>query len=125
MPQRALKPCAHGGCHAVVRGGTYCPGHTKQHVRVRSRADRAKRGTARQQGYDSTWEKVRALHLVAHPFCAECRTHGWVVRAKDVDHIVPFDGTGDPLRLDPMNLRSLCRACHNRKTHRNGNGGAP
>lgn len=115
MPMRAPKPCAHGGCHTLVRG-TYCPTHAKQHATARSRADRTKYGTAREQGYDTLWQKVRAQHIARHPLCAECKAKGWVVRAKDVDHIVPFGGLGDPRRLDPDNLQSLCRACHNRKT---------
>jgi len=115
MPQRALKPCAHGGCNALVRG-TYCALHAKFHATARSRTERARRGTARQQGYDTLWEKVRAQYIARHPLCASCNAKGWVVLAKDVDHIVPFDGITDPRRLDPDNLQSLCRACHNRKT---------
>lgn len=34
--------------------------------------------------------------------------------ATDVDHIIPFMSIEDPNRLDPRNLRSLCRSCHMR-----------
>ena len=34
----------------------------------------------------------------------------------EVDHIVPFKGKDDPLRLDETNLQSLCRPCHATKT---------
>lgn len=118
MPTRARKPCAHGGCRALVRGSTYCSAHAQLHTRARSRADRAQRGTTSELGYDRIWQKVRAQHIAWSPLCVMCKARGWAVRAKDVDHIIPFEGRTDPLRLDPDNLQSLCRACHNAKTGR-------
>jgi len=38
------------------------------------------------------------------------------VPAEEVDHIRPFHGPADPLRLDASNLQSLCHACHVTKT---------
>lgn len=116
MPTRPAKPCAHAGCHALVRGGPYCTAHAPQHARARYQADRARRGTFRERGYDTQWDKVSRAHRRAHPLCVICRAKGRVVRVRDVDHIVPFWGIDDPLRLDPDNLQSLCRACHNGKT---------
>jgi 5-methylcytosine-specific restriction protein A len=44
------------------------------------------------------------------PNCAACGAPG-----TDVDHIRAHRGD-EELRLDPGNLRTLCRACHSRKT---------
>jgi len=35
---------------------------------------------------------------------------------RQIDHIVPFRGLDDPLRLDRANLQGLCASCHSRKT---------
>jgi 5-methylcytosine-specific restriction endonuclease McrA len=35
-----------------------------------------------------------------------------------VDHIVPFHGLDDPLRLDENNLQTLCHTHHQQKTAR-------
>ena len=50
---------------------------------------------------------------------AELEKQGKVTKGdgKDVDHIKPFHGIADPLRLDWDNLQSICRTCHNQKTH--------
>jgi 5-methylcytosine-specific restriction protein A len=48
--------------------------------------------------------------------CRMCATNGYVRLAKQVDHIIPFVGLHDPLRLDKNNLQPLCVACHDRKT---------
>lgn len=70
-----------------------------------------------ERGYGWDWQQLREQHLKQHPLCAECESSGRTSVAEDVDHIKPFQSINDPLRLDPDNLRSLCRACHNRKTH--------
>jgi 5-methylcytosine-specific restriction protein A len=45
------------------------------------------------------------------PLCRLCRETGLLVAAEDVDHIVPI-GDAPHRRLDPGNLRSLCKSCH-------------
>lgn len=72
---------------------------------------------ATERGYDSDWERLRSRKIRTNPLCEECERQGLVVPAQDVDHIVPFEGRADPKRLDWSNLQSLCRSCHNRKTH--------
>ena len=120
MPRRAAKPCAQPGCPALVRGETRCEKHARERATRYARQDRRQRGSARERGYDTLWEKVRAQHLASEPLCRACSTEGRTTPAQDVDHIVPFDGLHDPLRLDPENLQSLCRPCHNAKTARQG-----
>ena len=85
-----------------------------------ARFDLKDRGSARQRGYDARWQKVRDYHIRANPLCVKCEERGRTVVGKDVDHIIPFDGLSDPKRLDGCNLQTLCRACHNAKTARQG-----
>ena len=87
---------------------------------TRARFDLKDRGSARQRGYDARWQKVRDYHIRANPLCVKCEERGRTVAGKDVDHIIPFDGLSDPKRLDGCNLQTLCRACHNAKTARQG-----
>jgi len=51
-----------------------------------------------------------------NPLCVHCTEEGRTTAAQDVDHIKPFKGKDDPLRLDWDNLQGLCRKHHNRKT---------
>jgi 5-methylcytosine-specific restriction endonuclease McrA len=50
--------------------------------------------------------------------CAICQNQGRTTLAQEVDHIVPFNGKDDPLRLDPQNLQSLCIPHHREKHFR-------
>src|SRR5262245_3014933 len=100
MPTAPGRICA---CGAVVVSGR-CP-------RCRATLD-TRRGVASLRGYDQAWRRLRDRHLAARPLCALCARAYRVTAAVLVDHVVPFDGPGDPRRLDPQNLQSLCRACH-------------
>lgn len=71
------------------------------------------RGSAASRGYDRQWRKVRAAHLAREPLCRICKTSGIIEAATVVDHIQPIRERPD-LRLDPSNLRSLCKTCHDR-----------
>jgi len=74
------------------------------------------RGTAPQRGYDHRWRKLRNAKLAYDPLCEVCMAMGYTEPAQDVDHIVPIEERPD-LRLSWDNLRSMCRPCHNAKTH--------
>lgn len=76
------------------------------------------RKPAHERGYDWDWHKLRNAYISENPLCEHCDKRGKVVEADEVDHIIPFHGLSDPLRLDATNLQSLCRACHKRKTDR-------
>ena len=77
-------------------------------------ADRA-RGSRHQRGYDAEWVKLRAAHLKRQPGCIVCGT----TRDVDVDHVQTIR-EAPHRRLDPTNLRTLCRLHHNRRTHGKG-----
>lgn len=71
------------------------------------------RGTAHERGYDRVWQRLRLMHLRANPFCKfHWDRHGVTVIADMVDHIDPVQ-LAPERRLDPLNLQSLCNACHN------------
>jgi 5-methylcytosine-specific restriction protein A len=111
MPQRAKRPCEQSGCSALVEFG-YCEMHAKPAAQQRERW----RGSAASRGYDAAWQRLAAAHKRKHPLCADCLKQGRVTAVEEVDHIVPFKGKDDPLRLDPKNLQSLCGPHHRAKT---------
>ena len=76
-----------------------------------------------QRGYGNDWSRLRLRILEAEPLCRFCASEGRVTPATEVDHIEPFRGVDDPRRLDPANLRPLCRPCHLSRTARQATGG--
>lgn len=115
MPQRPKRACKQQGCPTLVENG-YCQTHQGD-AKEQSRQRERWRGTPAQRGYDYKWTKVREEALKRDCYlCQDCLDRGEVTPALDVDHIVPFVGLDDPLRLDIDNLRSLCRSDHNVKT---------
>jgi 5-methylcytosine-specific restriction protein A len=122
MGQRSLRPCAHGGCPALVARGT-CKAHTK----LRYQQDAQQRGTAGERLYTALWHKESRLFLRAHPVCL-CggAAKGCEIFATVVDHEPPH--RGDPIAFwDTDTWRPMSRTCHNRKTvmHDGGFGRAP
>lgn len=126
MPRKPLKPCATPGCRELVRGNAHCPKH--QEAADQKRAEHLKRvhieynrrRDASDKFYKSTaWQACRARFKRAHPLCEECEKQGRVVEMEIVDHRVPLK-EAPHLALDWSNLRSLCRACHNRVGRRVG-----
>lgn len=70
------------------------------------------RPQARARGYDGDWSKLRKTFLSQHPLCC---IEGCGERATVVDHIQSIRARPD-LRLDPTNLRSMCRSHHSART---------
>ena len=79
----------------------------------------AERGSASARGYDRTWQKLRLQVLAQEPLCRFCALDGIVTTADVVDHIKAVRDRPD-LRLDPDNLRSLCKPHHDAHTARRG-----
>ena len=70
-----------------------------------------------ERGYDARWQKLRKQFLRdwlenKGPHCALCGGLLRPGRETHVDHVKPFDGVGDPLRLAWDNLRVLCARCN-------------
>lgn len=114
MPTRSPTPCTHPNCPKLVRGASQCAAHRTVE---RKQADQY-RGSSHSRGYGSDWQAVREKHLngFRNQECAHCRLKGRRTPAWDVDHIIPHSGRGDPKRLDPNNLQTLCKSCHATKT---------
>jgi 5-methylcytosine-specific restriction enzyme A len=113
MPSKPKKPCNAPGCGDLIDSGSMCEQHRKQFDRHYQQA----RGSSHSRGYDGNWQRVRLRILDRDDnICQSCLKEGRIVPADSVDHIRPFNGASDPLRLDPSNLVSLCRPCHSRKT---------
>lgn len=71
------------------------------------------------QGFYSSavWRKARKLKLLVSPICEVHGAKGQYVDCTSnspIDHIVPIDQGG--ARIDPNNLMTLCKACHERKS---------
>ena len=91
------------------------PNKPKTHKQPRTTKLHDPRPHAAGRGYDHQWRKVRIQYLAEHPLCEDCLEHDKTTPAFDVDHKTPLAQGGE--RLDLRNLRSLCRRCHNKKTH--------
>ena len=114
MARAAFRPCTWPGCPELTIDGGRCPRHTRE----ANRGYDQRRGTAKQRGYDSTWERVRLIVLARdHYLCRECIRGGYVnsvAMLAPVDHIIPISQRPD-LRLALSNLETLCHHCHARK----------
>ena len=86
------------------------------------------RGTQKQRGYGHKWRRLRGWYIKRHPLCIHCEALGKTKAAAEVDHIEPFNGPLDPLRLDTSNLQSLCiyhhRVKHGKKVREGGTSGS-
>jgi 5-methylcytosine-specific restriction protein A len=65
--------------------------------------------------WSEQWDAIRRAQLNRQPLCEECLRRGEITPAKVVDHITPHRGSWE-LFVDPDNLQSLCKSCHDRKT---------
>lgn len=104
MPHRTARRCSR--CRRAVRGPS-CP-----HC---SRAYRERQGTRQANGYGADWEAKRLFILQRDTVCRlQTKCNG--APSVEVDHIVPFQGVDDPLRLDDDNLQGVCGPCHRHKS---------
>lgn len=111
MPKAALKSCAYPGCQVLVAKGM-CAQHAAQ-----VQADPARvhpRDAAVHRLYDRRWKRIRMVHLAEHPWCEDCLKEGRYVPAVDVHHEKRHRGDAVTFYTSP--LRSLCHACHSRRT---------
>lgn len=114
--QLPLYPCRHVGCPALVRGGGWCPNHTKDKV-AQDRAGRApwadRPATQRRPYQDPAYRRLRARILRRDPICCICHHED----STEVDHVVPISRGGTD---HPDNLQGVCRGCHAVKSGREG-----
>lgn len=73
----------------------------------------------RQKAYNTvSWRKLRNTFIREHAVCADCIGKGRITPSEDVHHIVsPFKNgqVNYSLLLDPTNLVSLCKECHQKR----------
>jgi len=92
----------------AVEGHSKCTIHKKKYVKESF----AKIKRTHKLYNTGAWQKLRALHKRANPFCVVCGKKG-----TDIDHINKHNG--NPAKFfDSFNLQTLCRDCHNQKTGR-------
>jgi 5-methylcytosine-specific restriction protein A len=108
MPSQ-LRMCSHPGCSALVRSGK-CDAHRHE--------DNDRYERKYQYLYDRKWQKMRAAHLAAYPWCEACLKKGLYVPATDVHHMTPH--RGDRLVFMTSQLQSLCHSCHAQITRGEG-----
>lgn len=58
-----------------------------------------------------TWRRLRQSHIDRNPLCAVCLERGTTCAAEVVHHLTPHRGVWH-LFVDPDNLQSVCKACH-------------
>lgn len=117
--------CSKAGCRGIVRNSvcSVCGP-----VIRRSGWRNTTAGTRQQRGYDDAWLRVRKLVIerelvriaehceLPYIICQLCNEPIYSKREMHVDHIKPFNGIDDPLRLDVSNLRVVHARCHMRRT---------
>jgi hypothetical protein len=71
----------------------------------------ARRGSARERGYDAQWDKASALFRRLHPLCLGCQAVGLIVACELVDHVLPHKGDM-VLFWDQSRWQPACRWHH-------------
>lgn len=112
LPGRA---CRHPGCPEIVTGDKeYCAEHEWLARQKHNKETDAKRGSARQRGYDRKWETFRQwfFNRAGNQYCHRCLAlKGEIIKATLIHHIIPIKERPD-LRLVPENCQPLCFDCH-------------
>jgi 5-methylcytosine-specific restriction protein A len=98
-------------------GNKVTAGHCPEHARRQGQERTLRQGTRHERGYDNQWVKLRDWFIKQpeNALCRMCEQEGRAIESAEVDHIVPFRGLDDPLRLDPTNLQGLCKTHHHQK----------
>lgn len=89
---------------------TFRPAHLASR-REQNRSADARRGSARQRGYTTAWDKAARGHLARHPLCRYCALVDQVAAAELVDHLYPHKGD-QALFWNRDYWVSSCGPCH-------------
>lgn len=112
MPMSPKTIC--GYCGKASRGRCDCRPPVKAWANKR-------RGSARQRGYDRQWQAFRAAFMQgqtegrSNALCWDCLAVGRVTPAAELHHVARI-ADAPHRRLDPTNVRPLCRPCHRTRT---------
>ena len=116
MALRPARPCAYPGCpRPAQRGSRYCDLHAQFEKAVAREYER-RRGSPSKRGYDSQWQRVRAIKLAEQPLCEDCLAEGVITLATEVHHV--DKGAAAQGMHDVARLLSLCKKHHSMRTLR-------
>lgn len=104
-----MKYCAEQGCRNLISKGRYCSDHRR---RPRKRKSRYKYQHKNKSFYNSAvWRRTREYIYERDKGC--CQRCGKFVFGRDahVHHIVPIQ-EDESMKLEPTNLKLLCKDCH-------------
>lgn len=97
-----------------VRPAMYRPHGQRSRQEVSREADQ-RRGSARERGYSSKWDKASKTFLRAHPFCAYCEAGAFgqpcVSASELTDHLYPHRAYDGVFWRTGWWVAS-CRICH-------------
>lgn len=74
-----------------VRPPTFRPRGRRSHREAKAEAD-TRRGSARERGYDTRWDREALSFKRDHPLCLGCQAVGRIVATEVVDHVEPHKG---------------------------------
>ena len=119
MPYRKTnRICAYPGCCELTQE-RYCQQHKKDQVRKYDK----QRGSSASRGYGYKWRQASKGYLSKekHALCVLCLKEGSVVKATEVDHIIPHRNDMK-LFWDKNNWQGLCKKHHSIKTAKEDGG---
>lgn len=115
MGNRAPVNCAAADCRETVEPPVrYCPAHINLPANAAKEKDKFRRATDEpwRKWYNTAhWRNLRTIVLARDPICTECHRAASTV----ADHKIPHKGVW-ALFVDLLNLRGVCKACHDKKT---------
>lgn len=94
---------------------TFRPASRPSRIELDREADR-RRGSARDRGYTTKWDKASKGHLDHHPLCVYCAMGAWGEDPRDtpatlVDHLIPHRGD-QAVFWNRADWTSSCAECH-------------
>ena len=115
LAKKPIHFCKHAGCNNLT-SDSFCPLHLSDQ-KTKERIEDKRRGSARQRGYTTRWNKYSKwfLSLPDNQFCKLHLDEGCAGIAQCVDHIVPPSSADDPLFWDTGNHQAACIHCNSVK----------
>ena len=110
-----MRLCTESGCREIVESGNRCSEHQLAYTPKKVYHDHHYHKN-KYIYHTPEWKRLRKAQLNLEPMCEMCEKIGLVTPANTVDHIIEISDGGEKFDID--NLASMCRACHQIKTHK-------
>jgi 5-methylcytosine-specific restriction protein A len=110
--------CSHPACRVIINkqvDGLRCPLHKHKRDAPRKVLDHQRTISGTMIYSTKRWKVLSKKKLTVNPFCEECWDDKRDVAADVVDHVIEIQDDKSKAYTF-SNLKSLCHACHNRKT---------